>query len=78
MRTSRPQVSDAAHVDPRGIGERDTAVEQPLGIFALVDALELRELRAAVDAQRLPRLADLTAPSRRTPSVSASFTTSVR
>ena len=44
----------AAHVNARGVGQRDTLLHQHVGHFELVDALELRQLRLAVDAGGLP------------------------
>ena len=51
-----PAAERAAHVDALRVGQRDAFVEELVRIFALVDALELSELRAAVHAQRPPRL----------------------
>src|SRR5260221_881067 len=45
----------AAHVAARRIGERHPLLHERRGKFALVDALQLRELAAAVRAERLPR-----------------------
>src|SRR5581483_1385524 len=44
-----------AHVDARRVGERHAALEQRPGDVALVHALELGELRTAVDAEHFPR-----------------------
>src|SRR5258706_1981647 len=49
----------SAHVAARRIGERHALFHERIGELALVDALQLGELAAAVDAEFLPRRAGL-------------------
>src|SRR6476620_2853149 len=42
-----------AHIQPRGVRECDTLIEQPLRVFPLIDALELCQVTATVYSQNV-------------------------